>query len=141
MKFKIDPKNREKQFEKFVERAKERIKEAKILFQEKHYGGAISRAYYGFFEAAHAALITKGISAKTHAGVIALFSLHFVKTDQIPAKFIRFFKQAKEAREEADYAFLKDFTKEEAERIIQTAEDFVKEIENKFKTKVKLDSN
>lgn len=133
MKFPIEPKNRKKQFDRFIERAKERLEEAKILFEEKHYSGAISRAYYAFFEAAHAALITKGISAKTHAGVITLFSLHFVKTEQIPAQFIRFFKQAKEARETADYTFLKDFTKEETERIIQTAEDFVKEIEKRFK--------
>jgi len=131
--FKIDPKNRKLQFERSIQRAEERIQEAKILLEKDHYGGAISRAYYGFFEAAHALLITKGISAKTHAGVIALFSLHFVKSDKIPVKFIRFFKQAKEAREEADYGFLKEFTREEAGDIIETAEEFIKEIKIQLK--------
>lgn len=133
MKFKINPENKKKQFEIHISRAKERIKSAKILFEETQYNDAISRAYYGFFEAAHAALITKGIAVKTHTGVIAQFSLHFIKTNKIPAKFIRFFKEAEKAREEADYQFLKKFGKEEAEKIIKTAEEFIKAIEEKFR--------
>ena len=132
MRFKIDPKNRKKQFDVLISRAEERLEEAKILFRKEHCNGAISRAYYSFFETAHAVLITKGISAKTHAGLITLFSLHFIKTKQIPEKFIRFFKQAKEAREEADYGLLKKFTKKETEKIIETAEEFIKLVKDKF---------
>ena len=68
MKFKIDSENSKKQFEIHIFRAKENLKEAEILFKEKSFRGAVSRAYYSFFEVAHAALITKGITAKTHAG-------------------------------------------------------------------------
>ena len=132
MRFEIDQKNKKKQFNVLISRAEERLEEAKILFRKKHCNGAISRAYYSFFETAHAVLITKGISAKTHAGLITLFSLHFVKTKQIPVKFIRFFKQAKEAREEADYGLLKKFTKKETEKIIETAEEFIKLVKSKF---------
>lgn len=129
MQFKINPGNKRKQFKIHISRARENLKGAEILLKEKNYRGAISRAYYAFFEAAHAALITKGLSAKTHAGLITLFGLHFVKTNIIPAKYIRFFKEAKEAREEADYKILKEFTKEETERIINTAKEFVGIIE------------
>lgn len=129
----IKPENREKQFEKLIQRARERVEEAKILFERSHYNGAISRAYYAFFEAGHAALITKGISPKTHAGIITLFSKYFVKPERIPARFIKLFKQAKEAREEADYILMKEFTKEEAKRIIDAAEDFIRKIEIEFK--------
>ncbi len=133
MKIKLDPKNAKKQFDIHICRAKENLEEAKILLEEKSYRGAISRAYYSFFEAANAALITKGLVAKTHAGVIQLFSLNFVKTNEIPVKFARFFNRAREAREEADYQFLKEFTKKETERIIKTANEFLEEIEEKFK--------
>lgn len=133
MKIELDTKNAKKQFDVHICRAKEDLEEAKILLKEKSYRGAVSRAYYSFFEAANAALITKGLTAKTHAGVIQLFSLNFVKTNEVPAKFARFFSKAREAREEADYQFLKEFTKEEAERIIKTADEFLEEIKEKFK--------
>jgi uncharacterized protein (UPF0332 family) len=58
--------------------------------------------------------------------------LHFIKTKKIPLKFIRFFKQAKEAREEADYGLLKKFSKKETEKIIETAEEFIKLVSDKF---------
>jgi len=133
MQFKINPENKKKQFKIHISRAKENLKEAEILLKEGTYRGAISRAYYAFFEAAHAALITKGLTAKTHAGLIDLFNIHLVKTEEIPKEFARFYKEAKKAREEADYAFLKKFTKEEAEKIIKEAEEFLKIIEKKFK--------
>ena len=59
MRFEIEPKNRKKQFNVLILRAEERLEEAKILFQKEHCNGAISRAYYSFFETAHAVLITK----------------------------------------------------------------------------------
>lgn len=134
MKFNISPENGRKQFKIFLSRAKGNLKEAKTLLKEKSYRGAISRAYYGFFEAGHAALITKGFSAKTHAGLIALFHLHLVKTNQISAKFARLFENAKKAREQADYHFLKKFNQEETARIVKAAEEFIKEIEKRFKS-------
>jgi uncharacterized protein (UPF0332 family) len=119
MKFKINPENKKLQFKIHILRAKENLKGAKILLKGKDYRGAISRAYYPFFEAAHAALITKGITAKTHAGLITLFDLHFVKTKKISKEFAKFYKEAKKAREEADYGFLKKFTKKEAEKLLK----------------------
>ncbi|MBU4332372.1 HEPN domain-containing protein [Patescibacteria group bacterium] len=133
MMYNIKPENGKKQFKIYMSRAKENIEAAEILFEKKSYRGAVSRAYYGFFEAASAALITKGFFAKTHAGVIYLFEQHFVRTNEVPAKFSRFFREAKEAREEADYKFLEKTTKEDAERIIKTAKEFIEVIEKSVK--------
>lgn len=102
------------------------------FYQKKVFIDAISRAYYAFFDAANALLITKGLVAKTHAGVITLFSLHFIKSKLIPLKYIRFFRQAKDAREQADYEILKKFSKLEAKQIIQTAQDFVDFVNKNF---------
>lgn len=133
MKYNIKPENGRKQFNIFMSRAKERIEEAELLLSKNHYHGAVSRAYYCVFEAASAALITKGFAAKTHAGVAHLFEQHFVRTDEIPAKFARVFRKAKEAREEADYKFLKKITKQDAERVIKIAKEFIKVIKEKIK--------
>lgn len=133
MKFEIKPENRKKQFELLMERAYKRVKSAEFLYEKEFYNDAVSRAYYAIFDAASAVLITKGLSAKTHAGVITLFNLHFVKTRKIPAKYIQSFRRAKEAREEADYEILKKFSKEETEEIIKMSKEFVNFIKEKFK--------
>ncbi len=67
--------------------------------------------------------------ARTHAGLITLFGLYFIKNGKIESKFARFFRMAKEAREEADYEVLKKFSKQETKEIIQRAEEFVDYIE------------
>lgn len=135
MVFKINIKNRGKQFSLLIKKSEERIKSEKILLREKLYNDSISRAYYSFFDSANALLVTKGLSAKTHAGVISLFSLHFIKTKLISVKYIKLFRRAKEAREEADYELLKKFFKEDAEEIIAAAEDFLQFVKENFNKK------
>lgn len=130
MVIKISPQNRKKQASLLIKNAKERIKSSKILLENKLYNDAISRAYYAFFDAASSLLVTKGLMAKTHAGIINLFSLHFIKTKDVPVKYIKYFRQAKTAREEADYEILRKFSQEETEEIITIAEDFIKFIKN-----------
>ena len=79
-------------------------------------------------------MLTQGFVAKTHAGLLTLFGLHFVKTNKVDPKFARFFRKAKEAREEADYEVYKEFSANEAKSIIKTAKEFIKEIEKKLTT-------
>lgn len=113
----------------YLKSAKERIESAKILFKGKQFRDAVSRSYYAFLDGARAALLTKGKTAKTHSGVLMLFGLEFGKTDLIPADLIRFYNKIKEAREEADYELLREFTAEETEEAIKMAEKFVNFIE------------
>lgn len=129
---KISPGNRQKQFKLLIEKAKVRLDSAQVLLKRGNYNDAISRSYYAFFDTASALLISKGLFAKTHSGVVTLFGLHFIKTDLIPAKFARFFRQAKIAREEADYEALKKFTKEETQKIIESAKKFIDYVEKEF---------
>ena len=133
MAIKISPKNRQKQFNLLLKKAMIRLDSAQILFQHGNYNDAISRSYYAFFDTVSALLISKSLFAKTHSGAITLFSLHFIKTNLIPAKFARFFRQAKTAREEADYEALKKFTKQETQKILEYAKEFVDYVENNFK--------
>lgn len=130
MVIKISTKNKKKQASLLIKNAEERIRSANILLENKLYNDAISRAYYAFFDASNALLVTKSLMAKTHAGVINLFSLHFIKTKDIPVKYIKYFRQAKTAREEADYELLKKFSRQETEEIINTASDFIKFIKD-----------
>ena len=136
MKFDIKPENRRKQFNLLIKKATREIEAAKLLCEKGFHNDSISRAYYAIFDAACAALITKGFAAKTHAGVIYLFETHFVKTDEIPAKYIRFFREAKRAREEADYHAIKIFSKRDAQEAVQKAEEFVSYIKKIVKKQI-----
>jgi len=113
----------------YLTSAKERIAAAKILLKKKKLRDSISRSYYAFLDAARAALLTKGKTAKTHAGTLTLFNMEFGKTGLIPASFIKFYRKILEARMEADYELLREFSEKEAGKAIKMAEKFVSFIE------------
>lgn len=115
--------------EALLESAKSRIDSAKILMEKEKYGDAISRSYYAFLDSARASLLTIGKFTKTHAGTLTLFETEFGKTNLIPIEFIKFYRKILKNRMEADYQFLKKFSKEEVEEAIQMAEEFVNFVE------------
>lgn len=122
-----------KEIKTLFESAENRIKSAKILLQKKLYRDSISRSYYAFLDSARALLLTKGKLAKTHAGTLTLFGMEFGKTKEIPSYFFRFYKEVLKARTEADYRFLRKFSKKDAEEAIQKAEEFVNYIKKLIK--------
>jgi len=68
-----------------IDQANERITSAELLQKNGNFRDAVSRAYYAFFDAARAALLTKGMVAKTHKGVNILFEQHFIKPGLFPS--------------------------------------------------------
>lgn len=98
---------------------KRRLKSAEHALQGGFYRDSISRSYYAILGAARALLLKHNLVAKSHAGTITLFGLHFVKTDLIPAKYGRIFNKVAQARIEADYELLKKFTKQECREQIK----------------------
>ncbi len=121
----------------YLEAAKERLKSAKVLMDIGNYADSISRSYYAFLDATTTALTTKDLFPKSHTGAIELFSLHFIKTNLVDTKYIRWFKRIKKDREEADYKHEKKFTKEDAEETYYEAVEFVKMIEELFPNLIK----
>jgi uncharacterized protein len=57
-----------------LRRAEQALAEAKLLLDAASLEGAASRLYYSAFHATRAALLVRGLSAKTHSGQIALFT-------------------------------------------------------------------
>jgi uncharacterized protein (UPF0332 family) len=74
------------------------------LHDDGYYEDAVSRAYYAMFFAARALLLTRGITPKTHRGVIAALSEQFVKTGLIPHETWEYLAAGETLREEADYS-------------------------------------
>lgn len=119
--------------ELYLESAKGRIRSAEVLLREREYNDAISRAYYAFFDAAAAALLTEGFRVKTHGGLKAMFFNHFIKTERMPKQFGRYLTKAFDARQNADYHVRIKFNKEAVEAAISSAKEFLAEIEKIIK--------
>jgi uncharacterized protein (UPF0332 family) len=90
-----------------IAKADRSLKTAQLALADGDTDGAVSRAYYGMFYAAKAALIHAGYSeaagAKTHAGLIGAIGLHLVKPGHLPAAQGRALNETCELRIAADY--------------------------------------
>jgi len=80
------------------------------------------------FYAARALLSIKNIFPKTHKGIISQLGLKFVKEGIIEDTHLKAMSTARESRERADYGIGYNFTKEEAESIINNAQSFLEQI-------------
>lgn len=107
-----------------IDKAERSLKTAKEIFQAEEYDFAVSRAYYTIFYMAEAALMTKDLSYSKHSGVIAAFGRHLIKTGVFDKKLHAILKNAFKRRNIGDYEFNITITKEEAERVINDAEEF-----------------
>ena len=118
----------------YIEKADEKLKVAKELFQSKNFDDAVSRAYYAAFHAATALLLTEGLSADTHSGLVNLFGLHFVKTGKIEKKYGRFLANLKDDRESGDYEVFSTIDEAVAKNALSEAEELVAKIRQMLQT-------
>lgn len=96
-----------KELKALQKNSQERLKSARELIKIGNFRDSISRSYYAILDAARALLLSEGHFAKTHDGVIMLFSLKFIKTKKVVPKYIRIFTEVQEDRIEADYKFFR----------------------------------
>ena len=87
------------------EKAEATLASAQAMLDLGYTGGACNRAYYAIFDAARAALRTRGLGGriKSHAGIASLFSLQFVKDGPLHSDLGRMFRLAERARYGTDY--------------------------------------
>jgi uncharacterized protein (UPF0332 family) len=105
--------------------SKSSIDAANILKREGYFGFAASRAYYAMFYAAQAILLTKGFAFSKHAGVIAAFGQHFVKTGEVPPEYHRHLIQGMELRHVGDYGRSDEISAEQCDEQIRRSQDFL----------------
>ena len=100
---------------------------SKTLCKSGNYRNSVSLAYYSMFSMARALLLIKGFTPKTHKGLISLFGQEYVKSEGFDAVLASEFSATQTIRENASYAFVDDFTKEQAVDKINLAERFIEE--------------
>ena len=114
--------NRKQNIADEVARAAQALQAARALLAAGLYNDAVSRAYYGVLHLLRAALLTKGVESKTHAGAIHQYNVELVRAGLVPATHNRVLAGLQRARELADYDAAVTFTEDDARAAIADAE-------------------
>ena len=101
------------------------LKSARALFAIKDYKGANNRAYYSIFYAINAVHAVSGKAYKRHKDAVANSNKDYVKTSIFPREMERKIGQAEEIRHASDYDDFYIASKEESERQILVADEFI----------------
>jgi len=116
-----------------LESAREMLRDAQLL--EENGGSPVSiinRAYYAAFYAALALLVTEDVEPGKHAGVLAKFDELFVRQGVFSKEMSKILHHAFDMRQAGDYQKSRVITEEHAVEILNSAEEFVKNIEEKL---------
>ncbi|MDT7855151.1 HEPN domain-containing protein [Rubrivirga sp. S365] len=89
---------------------------------------AVSRAYYGAFHAASAALLHRGHRPKSHGGVHRMLSDLFVREGPLGREQGRAYTRLMQLRYDADYEVGRIIPQEDAERSVRDAAALVDDL-------------
>ena len=108
-----------------MEQAEETLTAAKMCLEYHLYKDCINRSYYVAFYAVKAVLAIEGVDFKRHKDAVANFNKDYVKTSVFPREMGRKIGQAEEIRHASDYDDFYIASKEESERQISVADEFI----------------
>ncbi|MCI8549421.1 MAG: HEPN domain-containing protein [Lachnospiraceae bacterium] len=108
-----------------LERAREELDTAELLFENERLKAANNRAYYSTYYSLTAVLCLEPIAFKKHKDTIGYFNKNYVHTDRFPREIGRNISKAAKIRHASDYDEFYIANKEEAERQNRTAKELV----------------
>ena len=118
-----------------MERAREDLDAAHLLFDAGNYRIANNRAYYAIFHAMRAVLVFDNFDSSKHSGVIAEFRRRYIKEGIFPAEISKMIGAAFTIRNASDYDDMFIASKDDTEEQITNAEYVYKIIEEYIKHK------
>ncbi len=113
-----------------IQTAKENLQSARILLSAEEYKSANNRAYYAVFHAINAVHALNGNAFKRHKDAIGNFNKNYVKTEIFPREIGRKIGEAAEIRHASDYDDFYIASREESERQIVVADEFIQMVES-----------
>lgn len=108
-----------------IESSKEDLKSAKILLNAEAYKAANNRAYYAIFHAINAIHALTGVVYKRHKDAVANFNKEYIRTEIFPRRIGRQIASAEEIRHASDYDDFYIASREESERQVAAADEFI----------------
>ncbi|MCK4224922.1 MAG: HEPN domain-containing protein [candidate division Zixibacteria bacterium] len=117
-----------KEIKDFIKKAEKFLSTAERALDDGDYDSCVSRCYYAMFYMTEVLLLTKGLKASSHKGVLSLFGQHFVKTGIFEKELGKALNDAFDKRLIGDYGIGFTIAEEEARKLLETARDFVDRI-------------
>ncbi|RYC67738.1 HEPN domain-containing protein [Spirosoma sordidisoli] len=115
-----------------VRKATGYLANAKILVATDFPNGAITSSYYCFFWLVRGLLASKHIVTKRHSSAREMFSLHYIKSGEIPEQYKDDFATLFEQRQLADYDIDGDFSLEDILHLISLSENFLAFVNERY---------
>jgi hypothetical protein len=107
-----------------LKRADESMRAAEALLGLSLHADSVSRSYYAVLHLVRALLLSLGIEAKSHSGVVHLFHAELVRPGLFPPTHNRALAALQRSREFADYDAAVTFTHPDAEASLADARAF-----------------
>jgi uncharacterized protein (UPF0332 family) len=116
-----------------IEKAEKFLSTAEQALNTEDYDSCVSRCYYAMFFMAEAALLTKGLTASSHKGVISKFGEHFIKAKILERELGKALNDAYDKRLVGDYGVGFTVSNQQAKDLLETARNFVQKLKNYLK--------
>ncbi len=116
-----------------IEKAKEDLNTAELLYNNGEYRATNNRAYYSIFHSIRSVLALDRFDSKKHSGIIAEFRRSYIKTGIFPKEISYMIDDASIIRNASDYDDMYIASKAQTEEQIKNAKivyDTVKEYLN-----------
>lgn len=117
-----------------LDQADHALRQAEVLAGVEEWDGVVNRAYYAMFYATLALLLTKGLGASKHSGVLALVDREFVKPGILSPDWSRMLRDAFNQRQRSDYSELVPTAKDQALEIVENARGYLAAIKSVVQT-------
>lgn len=111
------------------QKSKETLLDSVTNLNSGAYKTSINRSYYAVLHAARSLLILKGIDPLRHEGIKTMLSLHFIKTNLLPAESIMIYKYLFSLRTDVDYGDFEIITASDAGDALEKAKRFLEIVE------------
>ena len=108
--------------------SRERLMDAEISFEGQVYSAVILLSYASMFHASRALLFRDGFTERSHFCLTEFIKEKYINRGLINSKFTHLLRNAREERQEVLYGLEKTETKQDAEHVLVSARDYLKEV-------------
>ena len=114
--------------------ARDALRGARTLISTNDANGSLSRSYYAILHAARTALMTQGVTSKSHRGLKGTFGNYLVRPGHFEREWGTILSSASETRLEADYGSSGRLPLQDAEDQADQASRFIDRTRTYLKT-------
>lgn len=119
-----------------IEKAKDDLKVAKLLFEKNHYSQSMNRSYYAIFHITRALLALDEFDTRKHSGIIAYFNREYIARGILDKRYSKIIKGAEKMRNRSDYDDFYIVSKDETKQQLENAGQFVEKLEEFIRNKL-----